>query len=156
MANCFTALEQRFADFKRENTSNATQTVEVTNPPPVATITAPASGFIIGVGQPVAFAGSFTDNTGDVHTVTWSADAITFAGTVNETARTTSGSFTFSAAGVYSIKMTVRDQCNQTSVATGLPVFWLGLYSGAALLEISTRIRWPGWKLWAMSKSSIR
>jgi HYR domain-containing protein/PKD domain-containing protein len=100
------------------NTANATQTVEVTNPPPVATITAPASGFIIGVGQTVAFAGSFSDNTGDVHTVQWTCDVLTFAGTVNEAARTTAGSFTFGAAGVYSVKMTVKDQCNQASTAT--------------------------------------
>jgi len=100
------------------NTANATQTVVVTNPPPVAVITAPASGLIVGIGQTVAFAGSFTDNTGDVHTVQWSADAITFAGTVNEGAHTSAGSFTFTAAGVYAIKMTLTDQCNQASVAT--------------------------------------
>jgi hypothetical protein len=100
------------------NTTTSAQMVTVTNPPPVAAITAPSSGFIIGVGLPVTFAGSFTDNTGDVHTVQWSCDATNFAGTVNEAAGTTAGSFTFSAAGVYMIKMTVKDQCNQTSVAT--------------------------------------
>ena len=100
------------------NTSTSAQTVTVTNPTPVAAITAPASGFIIGVGLPVTFAGSFTDNTGDVHTVQWSCDATNFAGTLNEAARTTAGSFTFSAAGVYVIKMTLKDQCNETSVAT--------------------------------------
>jgi hypothetical protein len=100
------------------NSSTITQTVTVTNPPPVASITAPASGFIVGVGQTVAFAGSFTDNAGDIHTVTWSVDAINFAGTVNEAAKTTAGSYTFSTAGVYAVKMTVKDQCNQTSVAT--------------------------------------
>jgi hypothetical protein len=72
----------------------------------------------VGVGQVVAFAGSFTDNAGDVHTVTWGVDAISFAGTVNEGAFTTAGSYTFTAAGVYTVKMTVKDQCNQTSVAT--------------------------------------
>ncbi len=108
------------------NTANATQTITVTNPPPVATITAPPSGLIIGAGQPVSFVGSFTDNAGDVHTVQWSCDAITFAGTVNEAAKTTAGSFTFTTAGVYSVKMSVQDQCGQASVATqvaGLDAF---------------------------------
>src|SRR5207248_3436906 len=60
----------------------------------------------------------FTDDSGDAHTVQWSCDATTFNGTVNEAAHTTAGSFTFTMAGVYVVKMTVKDKCDQVAVAT--------------------------------------
>ena len=93
------------------NQSTCQQTVMVTNPPPVATITGPATGSVYAAGTPVSFTGTFTDNAGGTHTATWTFDAITQAGTVNETTGAITGSFTFTAAGVYKVTLTVTDNC---------------------------------------------
>ncbi|MGE5178873.1 MAG: HYR domain-containing protein, partial [Bacteroidota bacterium] len=100
------------------NTSTATQAITVTNAVPVAEITAPVSGLVVPVGAPVSFTGNFSDDSGDAHTAAWSLDALTCAGTVDEGARTVSGSMAFASAGVYRVTLTVTDQCGSSATAT--------------------------------------
>ncbi len=92
------------------NTAAVSQTVTVTNPAPVVTLTSPTTGAVFAVGTLVTFTGSFTDNSG-AHTATWSFDGLTAAGTVNEATGLVTGSFTFTAAGVYKVSLTVADGC---------------------------------------------
>jgi len=96
------------------------QTISVVNSTvPVATITAPASGTVIPLASPIAFAGSFTDNSGDTHTAQWAFDAQPpVPGVVDDGARTVSALTSFSVAGVYTVKLTVTDQCGAAGVAT--------------------------------------
>jgi len=101
-------------------TAAVTQTITIQNAAPAAAITAPVSGFVLPVGTPVTLAGSFTDEAGDVHTATWTCDALTCPASVNEDARTVSGSMTFAAPGVYLLKLTVTDGCGQSSTATAV------------------------------------
>jgi len=97
---------------------SCSQTITVTNPNPVVTITSPASGAVFAVGTTVNFTGTFTDNSGGTHTATWTADATTFAGTLDEGSGAITGSFTFASAGVYMISLTVTDGCGGTGSAT--------------------------------------
>ncbi|MGH9841533.1 MAG: immunoglobulin domain-containing protein, partial [Blastocatellia bacterium] len=85
---------------------------------PVVSITGPASGAIYPVGTAVNFSGAFTDASGGTHTATWTFDAITQSGVVNEPARTVSGVYTFTQAGVYQVTLTVSNSCGQQGVAT--------------------------------------
>src|SRR5262249_420364 len=93
------------------NSVSCAQIVTVTNPAPVATITSPATGAVYSIGTPVNFTGSFSDNAGGTPPATWKFDALTQAGTVNEATGAISGSFTFTAAGVYKVSLTVTDGC---------------------------------------------
>jgi uncharacterized delta-60 repeat protein len=94
-------------------------TVSVVNPAPQVTIVGPASGAIYPVGTAVNFNASFTDNDGDVHTAQWMFDSTPVAGTVNESTHQISGTYTFSAPGVYFVKLIVTDACaNRTTAAT--------------------------------------
>src|SRR5207247_10236254 len=90
-------------------------TVTVNNQSPAVSINSPANGAIYAVGTTVNFAGSFTDNVGDVHTAQWSfvsnTQNITQSGSVNETTGAVSASYTFTSAGVYLVSLTVADQC---------------------------------------------
>jgi hypothetical protein len=95
------------------------QTINVVNPPPVASITGPVSGLVAAVGVTVNFTGTFADNAcGDTHTATWTFDMVPQPGTVNESTGDVSASYTFAAAGVYMVKLTVTDQCGGSSTAT--------------------------------------
>ena len=98
------------------NVSTGTQIVTVTNPAPVVTLTAPATGSAYPIGTPINFTGSFTDNPG-IHTVTWAFDNLTLTGTVNETTGAVSGNYTFAATGVYKVSLTVTDGCGGTGIA---------------------------------------
>lgn len=100
------------------NSVTVAQTVTVTNAAPVAAITAPASGLVVAVNTPVALSGTFTDDAGDVHTASWSCDALTAPAALDESARTATGSMTFTAAGVYRLKLVVTDQCGVACAAT--------------------------------------
>jgi len=100
------------------NTSNASQTITVTNGMPTATITAPASGTILAAGSTVTFAGTFSDDAGDVHTAKWICDTQSYPATVNESAKTVGGSVTLSTAGVYMIQLVVTDQCGNQVTTT--------------------------------------
>ncbi len=100
------------------NISMASFTVTVQNPPPVASMTGPASGAVYAVGTPVTFVGGFTDNPADLHTAVWALDGAMTPGTVDESSSKVTGSYTFTAAGVYMISLTVTDQCGGSSVTT--------------------------------------
>ncbi|MGH9839712.1 MAG: FG-GAP-like repeat-containing protein, partial [Blastocatellia bacterium] len=77
----------------------------------------PASGSVYPLGTPVNFTGAFTDASGGTHTATWSFDAITQPGVVNESAGTVSASYTFTQAGVYQVTLTVSNSCGQQGSA---------------------------------------
>jgi len=100
------------------NTKNATQTVTVTNPTPTVVVTSPASGALYAAGSTITMSGTFTDNAGDLHTARWVCDALTFPGTVNESAKTVTGTMSFTAAGVYCVRLEVTDQCGNTASTT--------------------------------------
>ena len=105
------------------NQTTATFSVTILNPAPVATITGPASGSIFPIDVPVSLSGMFTDNAGDIHTAAWSLDGITTPGTVDEALKTVSGSYTFTAPGIYFVSLTVTDQCGGSSTATRVGAF---------------------------------
>jgi hypothetical protein len=87
-------------------------TVNVANVAPVVLITGPAPGTLSRVGDPVTFTGSFTDKgRADTHTARWSFDALTAPGVVVESngSGSVSATYTFSAAGVYQVKLDVTD-----------------------------------------------
>jgi PKD repeat protein len=96
-------------------------TVNVANVVPVVQITGPASGTLSRVGDPVTFTGSFTDRGRvDTHTARWSFDALTAAGVVVESngSGSVSAAYTFSAAGVYQVKLDVTDDDGGLGSAT--------------------------------------
>jgi hypothetical protein len=98
-----------------------------TNNPPVVTITGPASGSVFSVGAPVNFTGTFTDDAGDTHTGVWMFDGLTQAATIVEPSGATPGSanavYTFTQAGVYTVKLTVTDQGTLSGTATTVGEF---------------------------------
>lgn len=103
-------------------------TVGEANHPPNVTITGPASGSIFAVNTPVNFTGTFTDDSGDTHTASWTFESITQPGTVVEPSGSTPGlvstTYTFSEAGIYRVALTVTDNGNLSGTATtvnGLP-----------------------------------
>ncbi|MGH9802085.1 MAG: HYR domain-containing protein, partial [Blastocatellia bacterium] len=98
------------------NTGSCQQTVTVTNPDPVVSITSPASGTLIAVNTTASFTGSFTDNTG-THTATWTFDSINVAGVVNETLKTVTASYAFTTPGVYVVSLAVTDNCGGSGSA---------------------------------------
>jgi hypothetical protein len=69
---------------------------------------------VFAVGTPVNFTGTFTDNAGGTHSAQWMFDAIAQAGVVNEGAGTVTATHTFTAAGVYLVKLIVSDGCGGT------------------------------------------
>jgi len=85
--------------------------VTINNVAPAVTITGPPSG-VFTVGTPVALTGSFTDSgTGDTHTAQWTIGADTLGGSLTQGSGsgTVADSYAFSAAGVYSIHLSVTD-----------------------------------------------
>lgn len=100
------------------NASSCSQLITVTNPSPVPAITGPPSGVVFAVGTPVNFSGTFTDNAGGTHSAQWMFDAIVQAGVVNEGAGTVTATHTFTAAGVYLIKLVVSDGCGGSGEAS--------------------------------------
>jgi len=96
------------------------QTVQVTNPDPVVTITGPPSGSLYPIGTSVNFTGTFSD-TGGTHAASWSFSSnvnnYSQAGTVNESTGAITASFTFNNAGVYLVTLTVTDGCGGTGTA---------------------------------------
>lgn len=90
-------------------------TVTVLNPDPVVTLTGPASGSLYAVNTPVTFSATFTDAGGGTHSGLWMFDSISQAATIVEPSGATPGSasatYTFPAAGVYSVKLFLNDSC---------------------------------------------
>ena len=110
------------------NMATCAQTITVTNPPAVVTITGPASGSIFPVNTSVPFTATFTDNLGDTHTAQWMFDAITQSTAVVEPTSSTPGSadlnYTFTATGVYLVSLKIVDDCGNitiTNTVNGLP-----------------------------------
>jgi subtilisin-like proprotein convertase family protein len=103
------------------NMTTCQQTVTVTNPSPVVTITGPPSGSIFPVNSAVAFTSTFTDNLGDTHTAQWMFDATTASAPVVEPTVSTPGtanlSFTFTTPGVYIVQLKVEDDCGNITIA---------------------------------------
>jgi uncharacterized repeat protein (TIGR01451 family) len=102
------------------NRASCLQQVVVTNPSPVVTITGPATGAVYAVNTPVSFAGSFVDNAGGTHTAIWAFDELSQVAAVNETNKTVAGSYTFTAAGVHLVTLTVADSCGGTGMADSI------------------------------------
>lgn len=94
-----------------------------TNRPPVVTITGPLSGSAFAVNTPVNFTGSFIDDPGDTHVVTWIFESITqpqtivvpVPGALPEAANTT---HTFTDAGIYKVSLRVTDNNFLSATAT--------------------------------------
>ena len=107
------------------NSASASFTVTVQNPAPIVSLTSPEAGAVFAVNTPVSFAGSFTDNPGDVHTAEWTFDLVPALEptTVDEANGTVSLIHTFTAAGVYKVTMTVRDQCGNAGTAEQIGEF---------------------------------
>ncbi len=103
------------------NTATCSNTVTVTNPSPVVTISSPASGALFAVNTSVSFVGSYTDNAGGTHTAQWTfasnSQTINQAGTVNESTGSVTASYAFTSAGVYLVTLTVSDGCGGTGSA---------------------------------------
>jgi hypothetical protein len=101
------------------NQASCHQSITVSNPSPVATITGPSSGAVYAVDTPVNFTSTFTDNQGGTHTGTWLLDSITQSATVVESSGSTPGSanttYIFRTAGVYLVSLTIDDGCGGTS-----------------------------------------
>ncbi len=107
------------------NTGTCQQKVTVTNPNPVVSITGPASGSLFPINTAVTFTGSYTDNTG-THSANWTFDSTTVAGTVNQTLKTVTASYSFPTPGVYLVSLTVNDNCGgsgSANVVGGLDAF---------------------------------
>jgi hypothetical protein len=95
--------------------------VTMKNVAPVIAIIGPTSGSVYAVNTPITFTGAFTDaGTADTHTAQWTFDAVTVAGSVTQGAGsgTVSNSYTFSAPGVYSVRLTVTDDDGDAGTAT--------------------------------------
>jgi hypothetical protein len=99
--------------------------VAVANKPPVVKITSPAPLSAYAVGTTVSFAGSFADpGVRDTHTAGWTFDALSAPGTVTESSGsgTVAGSFRFTAAGIYTVTLTVTDNGGASGTATSTVV----------------------------------
>jgi hypothetical protein len=114
------AVKGRITD-KDGGSTEYTASVPVANVGPTATITGPPSGSLYQIGQAVSFTGTFTDpGVKDTHTARWSFDSLTTAGNVTESngSGSANASFTFTAAGVYSVRLTVTDKDGASDTAS--------------------------------------
>ena len=102
-------------------TASCSFTVSVVNPDPVVTLTGPISGSLYAMNTSVNFTATFTDAGGGTHTGTWMFDSISQAAAIVEPSGATPGlataTYTFTAAGVYTVKLTVNDSCGGTGTA---------------------------------------
>jgi hypothetical protein len=100
------------------NITTETKTVVVAH-----NISSPRSGTSVKVGSTVNFAGTFWDVAGNKHTAKWLIDdKIAVTGTVAEPSGmnngTVTGSYKFTAPGVYKLKMNITDQKGVTTSTT--------------------------------------
>lgn len=129
-----TAVTLTVTDSHRAS-DTCTAVVTVVNPDPVVTLTGPASGALFAVNTAVNFAATFTDANGGTHSGTWSFDNISQAANIAEptpgTPPSADGSpgspplpgsatatYTFTNAGVYSVKLAVNDNCGGAGTGT--------------------------------------
>jgi hypothetical protein len=99
------------------NTSTNSVTVRVAH-----NITSPKSGQSFKVGSTVSLEGEFWDKPGNKHSATWLIDDnTTVKGTVTEPTATrngkVTGSYKFTAPGIYKLQMNTKDQNNVVSYA---------------------------------------
>jgi len=98
------------------NATTSTTTVQVKHD-----IGSPKSGAAFRVGSTVSFAGAFWDVLGRTHTAQWFFDSLSKPGAVTEPAASrpgaVTGSYTFTAAGVYAVKMKLTDTSGVSSEA---------------------------------------
>jgi hypothetical protein len=110
-------------------TASCSFTVTVTNPNPVVTLTGPVSGALFAANTPVTFTATFTDDNGGTHSGTWMFDKISQTATIVEptaggaaspesTPGAASATYTFTNAGVYSVNLTVTDNCGGAGTAS--------------------------------------
>ncbi|NCU03428.1 MAG: hypothetical protein GXC73_05520, partial [Chitinophagaceae bacterium] len=104
----------------KDASGNATQST--TNVIVAHNITAPVSGASYKIGSTVSFAGTFWDVPGTKHTARWVIDNSTVAGKVTAEPGglkngTVTGSYKFSTAGVYKLRMEIIDQYGNISYA---------------------------------------
>jgi hypothetical protein len=82
-------------------------------------IMSPVTGSCFAINSTVPFNGQYWDIAGLTHTATWSADALSIAGTDLEPSGASNGTVTgsnkFITAGVYKMKMNVKDSKNVTT-----------------------------------------
>lgn len=102
-------------------TASCSFNVTVVNPDPVVTLTGPASGSLYAINTPVSFSATFTDAGGGTHTGTWTFDSLSQAATIAEPGGATPGSatatYSFTAAGVYTVKLAMNDSCGGSGTA---------------------------------------
>lgn len=106
------------------HTASCSFEVTVLNPAPQVTLTAPAVGSLYPVNTPVAFSASFTDAGGGTHTAAWQFDGLSpnpgdtsLTEPNGATPGTATATYSFSAAGVYRVKLTISDSCGGSGVA---------------------------------------
>ncbi|HZI86290.1 MAG TPA: PKD domain-containing protein [Pyrinomonadaceae bacterium] len=93
------------------------------NHPPVVTITGPPSGSAFAVNTPVNFTGSFIDDPGDTHVITWIFESITQPQTIvvpvlGALPGTANTMHTFTDAGIYKVSLRVIDNNFLSTTAT--------------------------------------
>jgi len=127
------------------NTNSCGFTVTVTNPDPVVTITGPPSGSVYAVGQNINFTGTFTDAGGGTHTAVWTFTSanptINQPGVVVEGTGSVSLTYSFSAAGVYFVKLTVNDSCGGSGFSTTVD----GLDAMVVIFDSESFVTGGGW-----------
>ncbi len=84
-------------------------------------MTGPASGSLYAVNTSVNFSATFTDAGGGTHSGTWMFDNLSKPATIVEPSGATPGSatasYTFTAAGVYKMTLTINDSCGGSGTA---------------------------------------
>jgi len=121
------------ADDGHGHTATATFALTVSNvAPAVTSVTAPSSPQLIN--SPVAVSGAFSDpGTLDTHAATWDwGDGTTSAGTVTEAngAGTVSDNHTYTAAGLFTVKLTVTDKDGGVGALSSQSVVVVDLSAG--------------------------
>ena len=91
-------------------------------PPALAvTLTGPPSGSLYTIGAPVQFNATFTDTCVGTHTGTWTYDSISQSALIAEPSGSAPGTatatFAFTAAGVYTVRLTISSSCGASVVA---------------------------------------
>lgn len=92
-------------------------TVNVNNVAPTVTITGPSAGSVFALGN-VTFIGTYSDpGTSDTHIANWTFDSLK-APPQSVSSGLVSTRYKFTAAGVYSVKLTVTDDDGEIGTAT--------------------------------------
>jgi hypothetical protein len=91
------------------------------NPPPVVSLTGPASGSVYAVNTPVSFTATFTDANGGTHTGAWTfgnaAEPAAIVEPIGANPGLATATHTFTAPGIYKVALTVTDDCGDSASA---------------------------------------